>query len=264
MEGIGFGQYLPGNSFLHRLDPRTKLIISAELLWLVFLLKNPLALTGFGGSLLFLYFLSGVTAGFWQACRPGLYIILITLLVNMFFTPGETIFKLGSAVVSREGFIQGLTIGLKVFVFISLSSLVALTTSPVRMTDGLELMMRPLQKAGFPGRELAMMMNIALRFIPTFGEEIDQIVKAQVARGADFASRHPGRRIKYLTALLVPLFIGAFRRADELSVAMESRGYTAGMKRTSLHELNFILQDYLVLISGFVVAAAFIINRYFV
>ncbi len=261
MEGIILGQYVPGNSFLHRLDPRIKLIISGVLIWFIFFLKNPLEYMGLGVFIIFLYFLSGFPSGFLHVFKPGFYIILFTLLVNMFFTPGQSILSFGPMVITREGIIQGLTIGCKLIFFISLSSLVTFTTSLVRLTDGLQMLMRPFKKVGLPVGELVVMINIALRFIPTFWEETDKIIKAQVSRGADFNSWHLGRRIKYLTALLVPLFVNAFHRADELSMAMEARGYMVGMKRTSLYELRLNLRDYIVLVLMLILSAAFISYR---
>lgn len=248
MEGVVIGQYVPGNSFLHALDPRTKLISSALLFWLIFLLKTPGEYVGFGLFLIILYFLAGVAGSFLRILKPGLYLIIFTVGLNAFFTPGHILINLGIAFITREGLVQGLTMGFRLLFLISVSSLVTLTTSPVRMTDGLELMMKPLKKVKVPVSELAMMMSIALRFIPTFWEETDTIKKAQVSRGADFESWHPAQRVKYITALLVPLFISAFRKADELSVAMEARGYFVGMERTCLYKLEMGWHDYIVLL----------------
>ncbi|MHB9094664.1 MAG: energy-coupling factor transporter transmembrane component T family protein [Eubacteriales bacterium] len=264
MEGIVIGQYVPGNTFLHRLDPRTKLIISAALLWLIFLLESPVEYVGFGLLVIFLYILSGVTGRLLRVLRPAMYLLLFTLGLNMIFTPGHVLLNLGLVVATREGLIQGLTVGFRLVYLISLSSLVTLTTSPVRMTDGLETLMGPLKKARLPVSELAMMMNVALRFIPAFWEEMDKIRKAQVSRGADFDSWHPSRRIKYMTALLVPLLISAFRKAEELSVAMEARGYAVGMKRTSLHRLQLNLRDYMAILIVLMLTTAFVFNKYFV
>ena len=263
MEGIILGQYVPGESFIHRLDPRTKLCITAILLWLIFILNNPTEYAGFGFSILLLYVLAGVAGNLIRVLRPGLFLVLFTLLINMMFTPGHVLIKLGLVVVTREGAIQGLTVGFRLVYLISLSSLVTLTTSPVRMTDGMEHLMKPLRKIKLPVSELAMMMSIALRFIPTFWEELDIIRKAQVARGADFDSWHLSRRLKFTTALLVPLFISAFRKAEELSVAMESRGYVVGMERTSLNKLQFTTRDYIAIITVLALSVAFVFTKYF-
>lgn len=182
----------------------------------------------------------------------------------MIFIPGNTVvLHLGLFTVSWEGIIQGITMGMRLLFLILLSSLVTLTTSPVRMTDGLERLLRPLKRIGLPSGELAMMINIALRFIPTFWEETERIIKAQVSRGADFDSRNIARRMKYLTALLIPLFISAFRRADELAMAMESRGYVVGMERSSLYKLEFSRRDYLALIITITSVVLFLGYRFF-
>lgn len=262
MEGIILGQYIPGNSFLHRLDPRTKMILLMVLVGVIFLLKTKVEYIGFGALLIFLYFLAGVSKGIWRSLRPGIYLIIFTLMINMIFTPGHVILNLGIVSLTREGFILGLTMGFRLAFLISLSSLITLTTSPVCMTDGLELLLKPFKRIGIPASELAMMMNIALRFIPTFWDEFDKIKKAQISRGADFDSWHLGRRVKYMTAILVPLLVSAFRKADELSIAMEARGYVVGAQRTSLHILQFSLRDYLSIIIVLILSSFFTAFRY--
>jgi energy-coupling factor transport system permease protein len=262
MEGIVLGQYVPGNSLIHRLDPRSKMIILAAMIVQVFLLAKPVEYLVFGIIIILLYLLSGVIRSALGAIRPGLYLVVFTLLINMFFTPGQVVLNLGFAVATREGLMQGLTIGTRFLYLLALSSLVTLTTSPVRMTDGLEKLMSPLRRVRFPVGELAMMINIALRFIPTFWEETDKIIKAQISRGADFESWQLMRRVRFMTAMLVPLFINAFRKADELSVAMESRGYVVGMRRTSLHELKFSTNDYLALTVIFSITVVVVFKHY--
>jgi len=231
-------------------------------LGLVFLLKGPAEYTGFGLFVITLYFLSGVAGSFLKILKPGIILILFTLVLNMVFTPGRPILSMGPLVVTEEGLIHGLAMGFRLVYLIALSSLITLTTSPVRMTDGLELLMKPFKRIGLPAGELAMMMNIALRFIPTFWEETDKIIKAQVSRGADFNSRNIARRLRYLAALLVPLFVSAFRKADELSLAMEARGYAVGMERTSLYKLEYTFRDYLVFIGAVVVSVSFVAYKY--
>ncbi len=263
MEGIVFGQYVPGNSLLHRLDPRTKIIVSAILLWLVFVVETPAEFAGYGLFILLLYVIGGVAGSFLKVMKPGLFLIVITLVLNMTFTPGKVLFNIGPVSVSQTGLENGLILGVKIVYLILLSSLVTLVTSPVRMTDGLEQLMKPLQRVGLPASELAMMINIALRFIPTFWEETDKIIKAQKSRGADFESWRLQKRAKYMTALLVPLFVSSFRKADELALAMESRGYVVGMKRTSLHKLEFRAVDFVVLAGLAVVTGSFVFYKYF-
>lgn len=262
MNDILLGQYIPGNSFLHRLDPRTKMIAAALIVWVVFLLENPVQYAFFGFFIVLLYLTAGVLQSFWRTLKPGFYLVFFTVMLNALFTPGDNLLSWGFVSLTREGLIQGITMGFRLLFLISFTSLVTLTTSPVRMTDGLELLMKPLKRIGFPASELAMMMNIALRFIPTFWQEWDKIRKAQVSRGADFESWNPGTRIKYLTAMLIPLFVSAFRKADELSVAMESRGYVVGAPRSSLHVLVFDLRDYMVLTLVPVISALFAAYSY--
>ncbi len=261
MEGIVFGQYVPGNSFVHKLDPRTKIISSVLLLSLTLLLRDSLDYIVFGFFVLLLYLLSRVAGSLVRILRPTIYLVIFILLINMFFTPGEVLGKLGVIIITREGVEKGLTMGVRLIYLICISSVVTLTTSPVRMTDGLESLFSPFKRIGCPTSEIAMMINIALRFIPTFWEETDKIQKAQASRGADFDSWNPGRRVKYSVAMLVPLFISAFRRADELAAAMESRGYAVGMERTSLYELHMGLRDCFVLLALMLVTIIFLFFR---
>jgi len=263
MEGVVLGQYVPGNSLVHRLDPRSKMLMLVAMIVLVLRLAKPQEYLAFGIIILLLYLLSGVIGSALRVIRPGLFLITFTVLINMFFTPGHIVLNLGFMAATREGLIQGLTVGTRFLYLIALSSLVTLTTSPVRMTDGLEKLMSPLRSVRFPVGELAMMINIALRFIPAFWEETDKIMKAQISRGADFESWHPMRRVRFMTALLVPLFINAFRKAEELSAAMESRGYVVGMQRTSLHDLKLSRNDYLALMVVFSVTAVVAFRHYF-
>lgn len=263
MEGIVLGQYVPGNSLIHRLDPRSKMLMLMAMIALVFLLAKPMEYLVFGIIILLFYLLSGVIGSALRVVRPGLYLIAFTVIINMFFTPGHVVLDLGFVVATREGLLQGLTVGTRFLYLIALSSLVTLTTSPIRMTDGLEKLMSPLRRVNFPVSELAMMINIALRFIPTFWEETDKIIKAQISRGADFDSWQLMRRLRFMTAILVPLFINAFRKAEELSVAMESRGYVVGMRRTSLHELKLSRNDYLALTIIFSITAIVVFKHYF-
>lgn len=264
MEGIVLGQYVPGKSLIHRLDPRSKMLMMTAMIGLVFLLEKPLEYLVFGIILFLLFLWAGVIRNTLGVIRPGLYLIAFTVLIHMFFTPGQALLDLGFLTATREGLLKGFTVGTRFLYLIALSSLITLTTSPVRMTDGLERLMSPLRRLRFPVGELAMMINIALRFLPTFWEETDKIMKAQASRGADFDSWQPMRRVKFMTAILVPLFINAFRKAEELSVAMESRGYVVGMRRTSLHELRLSRNDYIALVIVFSVTALVVITHYFV
>lgn len=237
---ITLGQYFPGNSPVHRLDPRTKIIAVLLVISAVLLASNYLAYS------LILLFVLGVT---WlsaiplimviKSVKPLWMIILITLIIHLFSTPGVTILSLGPLTVTQEGVRQGILMTARLALLIVISSLLTFTTSPIALTDAIERLLKPFQKTGLPAHELAMMMTIALRFIPTLLDETDRIMKAQVSRGADFTSGNIVKRSKNMIPLLVPLFVSAFRRADELATAMEARCYRGGEKRTRMKELAF-------------------------
>jgi energy-coupling factor transport system permease protein len=180
-----------------------------------------------------------------KSLKPILFLLAFTLVLQVFFTPGDYIWEYGFLHVSREGLIRGLFIIVRLCLLILCTALLTLTTSPVELTDGLESLMSPFKKWGFPAHELAMMMTIAIRFIPTLMEEADRIIKAQQARGADFESGSLIQRAKNLIPLLVPLFINSFKRADDLAIAMESRCYRGGIGRSRLRVLKLRMADIL-------------------
>ncbi len=263
---IGIGQYYPGNSFLHRLDPRTKIIFVLFYMVMIFIAKDILSFLLLGVFTLLVIFLSKVPFGYYfKGLKPILFIMIITSLLNLFLSGGEVIFKLPYLgwTITDEG------LRLSVFMILRLSflligtSVLTFTTSPVVLTDGTEALLRPLSVIGFPSHEIAMMMTIALRFIPTFAEEADKIKKAQAARGADFSSGNIFTKVKALIPILVPLFVGAFRRADELSVAMESRCYRGGEGRTSLKKLEFGKRDFLSFFVLLLLTVAIILIKIF-
>lgn len=248
LKDITIGQYFPGDTIVHRLDPRIKIIISMLFIVSIFFINT------FSPYLLVLAFiitsvyLSKVPVKFiLKGLKPLYLIIMITFLINVFMTKGEVLFKIGPLMVSKEGLRQAIFMALRLIFLITGTSLLTLTTSPIALTDGIESLLNPFKKIGVPAHELAMMMTIALRFIPTLLEETDKIMKAQMARGADFESGNIIKRAKNLVPLLVPLFINAFRRADELATAMEARCYRGGDNRTRLHELKLTRIDYLTL-----------------
>lgn len=173
----------------------------------------------------------------WRGIRPLAPLILITAIIHIFFTPGRVLWSLGPLSVSQEGVLEASRMAIRLVLLLSGISLVTLTTSPLTLTDGLEKLLSPFRRVGVPAHELAMMMTIALRFMPTLMEELDKLVKAQMARGADFEQGGLARRIRSLIPLLVPLFTGVFRRAEELAMAMESRAYRGGEGRTKLRQL---------------------------
>lgn len=242
---IMLGQYFPGNSFIHRLDPRTKIVSTLLFISSIFLAEHYQA---YGIVAVFVGGVIGL-AGIplimiLRSLKPLWMIIILTLLIHIFTTPGTIIYVVGPVTVTEEGLRQGLLMSFRLMFLIIISSLLTFTTSPVALTDGIERLLKPFKKIGMPVHELAMMMTIALRFIPTLLEETDRIMKAQMARGADFTSGNLLRRARNMIPLLVPLFISAFRRADELATAMESRCYRGGDHRTRMKQLKISSRDW--------------------
>ncbi|MEN3203265.1 MAG: energy-coupling factor transporter transmembrane protein EcfT [Atribacterota bacterium] len=245
------GQYIPLDSAVHRLDPRSKLLVVALGIVTLFLVQSWI-------SFLFLAAFCGILAAvarlsfryFLKSLRPLWILLLLTLVLHVFFTQ-DGVVLFGFLRVSFEGFIKGLFIVVRLALLVVVTTILTLTTSPIELTDGMEGLLSPLKKWGFPAHELAMMMTIALRFIPTLLEEADRIMKAQMARGVDFESGGLLNRIRGLVPLLVPLFVSAFRRAEDLAIAMESRCYRGGVGRTRLKVLRFAPRDYLFLCSAF-------------
>ena len=248
LRDMTLGQYIPGESFVHRLDPRTKIIVTMLLIILLFLVET---FQGYGLIALFiggLILLARLSPRFvLRGIRPMLVIILFTLVLHVFLSEGEIIGQLGPLKVTKEGLFKGGMMVTRLLLLIIGASLLTLTTSPIALTDGIEAILSPGKRFGLPAHELAMMMTIALRFIPTLLEEMDKITKAQMARGADFETGNIVQRAKSLLPLRVPLFVSAFRRADELAVAMEARCYRGGEGRTKMKQLLFTGRDYAVI-----------------
>jgi len=239
IRNIPIGQYIPGESVVHRLDPRTKIVLVAVFIVVLFVGNTWTAHAIMAAMAALSIALAGIRPGLLlRGLRPILLIIVLTFVFHVFMTPGETLFRLGPLTGSREGAVQGAFMVSRLVLLIFTTSLLTLTTSPIDLTDGLEHLMRPLRRVGVPAHELAMMMTIALRFIPTLLEEAEKIMKAQMARGADFESGNILHRAKSLIPLLVPLFVGAFRRADDLALAMEARCYRGGEGRTRMKQLR--------------------------
>jgi energy-coupling factor transport system permease protein len=259
---ITIGQYFPGSSFLHRLDPRTKIVLLCVLIAAIFVLDTPWAygvLTILTASLIVSSKLS------WKimlrSLKPLWWIILFTFLIHLCSTPGEPLAKVWIFSLTMEGLKQGIFISMRLVLLILLSSLLTFTTSPLALTDALESLMGPFKRFGLPAHELAMMMTIALRFIPTLIEETDKIMKAQKARGSDFSSGSILRRLKCLIPILVPLFISAFRRADELAMAMEARCYRGGIGRTRMKVLKTTSIDYIAYAAAIVLCTGLAILK---
>lgn len=243
---ITIGQYYPAASSIHKLDPRTK--ISMVFIYIVglFFVNQWI-----GYLFVALCFYAAVKIShvpfkfIMKGLKSILFILIFTVVLNVFFTStGKTLWSWKFLTITDEGLIIAGQMGLRLILLIVGSSLLTLTTSPIELTDGIESLLSPLRKIGVPAHEIAMMMSIALRFIPILLEETDKIMKAQMARGADFETGNIMHRAKAMIPILVPLFISAFRRADELAMAMEARCYRGGVGRTRLHSLKYEKQDY--------------------
>ncbi len=264
IKDITIGQYFPGNTLIHRLDPRIKIIVSLAFIITLFFINNFIPYLFVLGFILLVIRTSEVPLKFiLKGIRPLMFIIALTFVINMFFTGGEILVALGPLSITKEGLYQATFMALRLIFLVIGTSILTLTTSPILLTDGIEKLLNPFKKIGMPAHELAMMMTIALRFIPTLIEETDKIMKAQMARGADFESGNIISRAKSLVPLLVPLFINAFRRADELAIAMEARCYRGGDNRTRLNELKLKRID-LFALSGSMVFFAIIIGVRFI
>lgn len=256
LRDITIGQHYPVDSIIHRLDPRTKIIGSFLYILALFLIKPLWGYSIVLVSLSIIIYLSNIPVKFiLKGLRPILFFMIFAVLINVFLTPGKIVFSFWIFKISLEGIYRALITLFRFSFLIIGSSMVTLTTSPMALTDGIEKLLTPLKKIKFPAHELAMMMTIALRFIPTLIEEADKIMKAQMARGADFESGNIFNRAKSLIPLLVPLFISAFRRADELAMAMEARCYRGGDGRTRLNPLKYDKRDY---ISWIIVSCYFV------
>ena len=254
LKDITLGQYFPGNSILHRLDPRTKILLTAMYIVALFLAKQ---LVGYGIMMVVLASAIAVSKvklkTIFRGLKPIMMIIVITAFLNLFWTPGQTIWKWGFLNLTVEGIWSAIFMVLRISMLILCTFLLTYTTSPILLTDGLENLMGPLKKIHVPVHELSMMMSIALRFIPTLIKETDKIMSAQKARGADFDTGGLMDKAKALIPLLVPLFISAFRRADELAGAMECRCYHGGEGRTRLRQLKYRRADVAFLVCGLAV-----------
>lgn len=239
LSDITIGQYFPGDSLLHRMDPRVKILLLFFFIVGIFVFDTAGSYAIFSLLSTGLFFFSGIPMRMmFRSVRPLLWIILFTFFIHLFSTPGEMLFKVWILDATWEGLRQGCFISLRLILLIVLSSLLTFTTSPLKLTDALERLLSPLKRIGIPAHELAMMITIALRFIPTLIQETDKIMKAQQSRGSDFSEGNILQRVKRIVPILVPLFISAFRRADELAMAMEARCYHGGEGRTQMKSLR--------------------------
>ncbi|MDO4739342.1 MAG: energy-coupling factor transporter transmembrane protein EcfT [Eubacteriales bacterium] len=266
LKNITLGQYFPGDTFIHRLDSRTKLLATVALIVAVFLAQGVLSYALLFAFVLACIKLSNVGMKFiWKGLKPILFIVVITFVLNIFFTPGEVMLLEWKFIhISQNGLITAARMALRLVLLVMSTQILTLTTSPISLTDGMERLLKPLARIGFPAHELAMMMSIALRFIPTLLEETDKIMKAQKSRGADFESGNLIQRAKAMLPLLVPLFLSAFRRADELALAMEARCYRGGNGRTRMKQMHYGRGDAIAGLSlSALIAAVVLLNKVF-
>ena len=245
LQDIMLGQFFPGNSIIHRLDPRVKICLLFAIMVLIFLIDNITSyavLTGFALTIVAVSRISPITV--LKSLKPLMWIILFTFLIHLVSHEGEILYKVWILEITDEGIYKGILISLRLILLIVLSSMLTFTTSPLKLTDATEKLLSPLSRIGVPAHDLAMMMTIALRFIPTLLEETDKIIKAQSARGVDFETGNILARAKAMVPIMVPLFLSAFRRADELAMAMEARCYRGGEGRTHMKKLQITSPDY--------------------
>ena len=259
---ITIGQYYPANSILHKLDPRVKFVATMVYIISLFVASSwvvyALSAIFLAGSIL----LSKVPFGFMvRGLKPILMILVITLFFNLILTPGDVVFSVWIIKVTKEGILLAVKMAIRLIFLIMGASVMTLTTTPNQLTDGLERLLRPLNVIHVPVHEIAMMMSIALRFIPILLEETDKIMKAQMARGADFETGGLIQKVKNMVPLLVPLFVSAFRRANDLAMAMEARCYNGGSGRTQMKPLVYKNRDYVAYAIVFAYLALCIVMR---
>ena len=262
LKDITLGQYCPGDTVIHRLDPRTKLILVVLYIIALFNAKG-------WDSYLLLLAVTGICMAvshisprnIFKGLKPMLFIIALTALLNIFYTQGTPIRE--GWIITWEGIERAVKMMLRITLLIVGTFLLTYTTSPMDLTDGLERLLKPLNRVKVPVHEITLMMSMALRFIPTLIEETDKIMSAQKARGADFETGNLIERAKALLPILVPLFVSAFRRADELAVAMESRCYHGGEGRTRMKQLRFCTRDFVALILGCVFMTVIFVMKHF-
>ena len=265
LKDITLGQYFPGNSPIHRMDPRTKLLALILYIITIFIADGLIPYVICAAGLAAVIRISRIPLKLiMKSLKPIVIIIIFTGALNILYTPGTELFRLWIFRVTVEGIHTAITMIVRILLLVASTSLLTYTTSPMALTDGLESLLSPLKKLHVPVHEFSMMMSIALRFIPTLIEETDKIMSAQKARGADFESGNIFQRAKALVPVLVPLFISAFRRADELACAMECRLYHGGEHRTRLHSLRYGKVDAwggltAALVCGGVIALSFVL-----
>lgn len=250
MEKMIFGRFIPGTSLIHRLDPRAKILFVFLFIAIVFVANNALT---YGLLLVFtllIVFLSKIRLYFLiNGLKPVFILLIFTFFLHLFFTKeGDLLFSFGFIEIFEEGLRQGIFISIRFLVLVFITSILTLTTSPISITDGIEILLGPFKRLKLPVHELALMMSISLRFIPTLMDETGKILKAQMARGSDIGSGPVKERVKAVVPLLIPLFVSAFKRAEDLATAMEVRGYRGGAGRTRYRQLDWRWADTLSLV----------------
>ena len=244
LKDITIGQYFPGNSVIHKMDPRMKIVLAIAYIVMLFMAKGFSAIAVGVVFLAVCYGISRIPISLvLKSLKPVIPIILFTAILNMFFVEGDPVFQWAFITITKQGLATAALMSIRIVCLIAGTSLLTYTTSPIVLTDGIERLLTPLKKLHLPVHELAMMMTIALRFIPTLIEETDKIMSAQKARGADLESGGLVQRAKALVPILIPLFISAFRRADDLALAMECRCYRGGEGRTRMKQLSLERRD---------------------
>lgn len=263
MNNMMLGRYVPGHSLIHRMDPRAKLILVFVYVGIVFLANNGPAYAVLTAFALVLLLLSQVPLLFVvKGLKPVLWIMLFTFLMHVLMTKeGNVLYQMGELAIYEGGVQKGIFISLRFLLFILISTLLTLTTTPIQVTDAIESLFGPLKRFRVPVHELALMMSISLRFIPTLMEETEKMMKAQMARGVDFHGGAIKERMKAIVSLLVPLFVHSFKRAEELAIAMEARGYRGGDGRTKYRVLTWKWADTCLISSVLILAVILFLLR---
>jgi len=245
LDHLSLGQYVPANSFVHSLDPRCKVLGVMALITSIFVASaSPWPYVIWSAFAVFLCALSKISIkNVLISTKPAIVLVVFTVIVNLFFAEGKELFRISFISITKEGLLAGVKMGLRLYFLILFANMTMMTTSPLELSDGIESLLTPLKRFGVPAHEFAMMMTIALRFIPTLLEETDRIMKAQLARGADLDSGGIVKRLKAFMPVLVPLFVIVFQRADELAVAMEARCYRGGVGRSRMKPLHWTAKD---------------------
>ncbi|MFA9457792.1 energy-coupling factor transporter transmembrane protein EcfT [Halalkalibacter sp. AB-rgal2] len=261
---ILIGQYFPGQSIVHRLDARAKLLAVMVLVVVIFLARNWLSLGIICFCLFVLILLSRVTISYiWRAMKPILLLVIILFLIQLYtYRDGAVIVGDGIFAITEEGLTQGAMIAIRLLSLILVTSLLTLTTKPIVLTDGLEYLLRPFERVRLPSHELALMITIAIRFVPTLLQETERLLKAQFARGVSYRYGPWKKRMTALVSLLVPLFVHSFKRAEDLATAMESRAYRGGEGRTKYRALQWCVRDTVALVVVMIISGVIVYLRY--